>query len=289
MGGLPNVFPGYQAVTVPENREKFDAAWKAEMPPKPGLTIMEMMQGCIDGKIKGMVVLGENPVMSDPDSNHVKHALQSAEFFMAIDIFPTPSTALAHLVLPAASFAEVDGTFTNSERRVQRVRRAIDPVAGKTNWQIIQELSTLLKYPMHYESAAEIFDEMARLTPSFAGISHSRLGTDGICWPCPSPDHPGTPILHIGRFSRGLGLFHAVEWKPPAEIPDDEYDFWLTTGTEYAHYLTGSMTRRCEHLDSEMPELITDLNPADGERLEIKNGEYIRVTSRRGPLFRECI
>lgn len=284
MGGLPNVFPGYQAVTVPANREKFEAAWKAEMPPNPGLTIMEMMQGCIDGKIKGMVVLGENPVMSDPDSNHVKHALQSAEFFMAIDIFPTPSTALAHLVLPAASFAEVEGTFTNSERRVQRVRRAIDPVAGKTNWQIIQELSTLLEYPMHYESAAEIFDEMARLTPSFAGISHSRLGTDGICWPCPSPDHPGTPILHIGRFSRGLGLFHAIEWKPPAEIPDDEYDFWLTTGTEYAHYLTGSMTRRCEHLDSEMPELITDLNPADGERLEIKNGEYIRVTTRRGSL-----
>ncbi len=284
MGGLPNVFPGYQAVTVPENREKFGAAWKAKMPPNIALTIMEMMQGCIDGKIKGMVILGENPVMTDPDSSHVKHALESAEFLMSIDIFPTPTTALAHLVLPAASFAEVDGTFTNSERRVQRVRRAIDPVGGKTNWQIIQELSTLLEYPMHYESAADIFDEMARLTPAFAGISHSRLGTDGIAWPCPSPDHPGTPILHIGRFTRGLGLFHAIEYKPPAEIPDDEYTFWMTTGTEYAHYLSGSMTRRCEHLDSEMPELITDLNPDDGKRLEIKNGDYIRVSSRRGSI-----
>ena len=213
MGGLPNVYPGYQVVTVPEIQQKFEAAWGRKMSPKVGLTILEMMQGCIDGKIKGMVILGENPVVSDPDSNHVKHALESAEFFMAIDIFPTPTTQLAHLVLPAASFAEVDGTFSNSERRVQRVRKAIEPVAGKTNWQIIQELSTLLDYPMHYESAQEIFDEMASVTPSYAGISYPRIEEKGLCWPCPTPDHPGTPILHIGKFSRGRGLFHGIEYK----------------------------------------------------------------------------
>ncbi len=284
MGGLPNVYPGYQAVTVPENQQKFEAAWGKPMPSNIGLTILEMMQGCCDGKIKGMVVLGENPVVSDPDSNHVRHALESAEFFMAIDIFPTPTTALAHLVLPAASFAEVDGTFSNSERRVQRVRKAIDPIAGKTNWQIIQELATLLDYPLHYGSAEEIFNEMAGLTPSYAGIRYPRLDGNGLNWPCPTEDHPGTPILHIGKFSRGRGLFHAVEYKPPAEVPDDEYPFWMTTGTEYAHYLTGTMTRRCKTLDREMPELLTDLNPEDGERLRIAHGEYIRVSSRRGTL-----
>ena len=284
MGALPNVYSGYQAVTVPENRKKFETAWNKELPPNVGLTIMEMLQACSDGKIKGMVILGENPVMSDPDSTHVKHALETTEFFLAIDIFPTPTTALADVILPAASFAECDGTFSNSERRVQRVRKAIEPMAGKANWQIIQELSTLLDYPEHYESSEEIFNEMAGLTPSFAGISFPRLDGDGICWPCPTADHPGTPILHIGKFARGLGHFHDIEWKPPAEVPDDEYPIWLTTGTEYAHYLTGSMTRRCETLDREMPELITDLHPEDGKRMKIANGDYIRVTSRRGTL-----
>ncbi len=284
MGGLPTVYSGYQPVTVPENRQKFEKAWGKELPPKPGLTIMEMMQACADKKIKAMVILGENPVMSDPDSNHVKHALESTEFLMMIDIFPTPTTQLAHLVLPGASFAEVDGTFSNSERRVQRVRKAIEPIPGRTNWQIIQELSTRLDYPMHYDSSEQIFDEMASLTPSFAGISYPRLEGDGICWPCPAPDHPGTPILHIGKFSRGLGHFHAVEFLPPAEVPDDEFPMWLTTGTEYAHYLTASMSRRCKHLDSEMPELLTDLNPEDANRLQVIHGGKVRVTSRRGTL-----
>lgn len=285
MGGLPNVYPGYQAVTVPEIRQKFEKAWGKELPPKPGLTIMEMMQACADGKIKGMVILGENPVMSDPDSTHVKHALESTEFLMMIDIFPTPTTQLAHLVFPGASFAEVDGTFSNSERRVQRVRKAIEPIPGRTNWQIIQELSTKLDYPMHYDSSEQLFDEMASLNPSFGGMSFKRLEGDGLCWPCPTPDHPGTPILHIGKFSRGLGHFHDVEFKPPAEVPDDEFPMWLTTGTEYAHYLTASMTRRCKHLDTEMPELLTDLNPEDAKRLEVAHGGKVRVTSRRGTLL----
>jgi formate dehydrogenase major subunit len=284
MGGLPNVYPGYQVVTSADVQQKFETAWGSKMSPTVGLTIMEMLQGCIDGKIKAMVILGENPVVSDPDSTHVKHALESAEFFMAIDIFQTPTTKLAHVVFPAASFAEVNGTFTNSERRVQLVRKAIDPIAGKTNWQIIQELSTLLGYTMHYESAEAIYDEMASLSPAFGGISHARLGNNSLCWPCPTPDHPGTPILHVGKFTRGFGLFHAVEYKPPAEIPDQEYPFWMTTGTEFAHYLTATMTRHCESLDREMPELITDLNPKDGKRLQVRHGDYVRVSSRRGSL-----
>lgn len=285
MGGLPNVYPGYQAVTSVENRQKFSEAWRRQMPTNPGITIMEMMQACIDGRLKAMVILGENPVVSDPDSNHVKHALESAEFFMAIDIFPTPTTRLAHLVLPGASFAEVDGTFTSSERRVQRVRKAVEPMAGKSNRQIIQELSTLLDYPMHYESAEEIFDEMASLTPSYAGMSYPRLDGKGLCWPCPTPDHPGTAFLHAGRFTRGLGLFHGIEYKPPPEIPDAEYPFWMTTGAEFAHYTTGTMTRRCLTLDMEMPELITDLHPGDAEELQVQDGDIVRVSSRRGSIL----
>lgn len=284
MGALPNVYAGYQAVANPDIQLKFETAWDRKLPSKVGLTIMEMLQACSDGKVKGMIIFGENPVMSDPDSTHVKHALESTEFCMAIDIFRTPTTEFAHVIFPGASYAEADGTYSNSERRVQRVRKAIEPLAGKANWQIIQELSTLLGYPMHYETSEEIFNEMASLNPSFAGMSYPRLDGDGLCWPCPSKDHPGTPILHIGKFSRGLGLFHAIEHKPPAEVPDDEYPFWLTTGTEYAHYLTGTMTRRCETLDREMPELLTDLNPEDGERMQVGHGGYIRVTSRRGTL-----
>ncbi len=285
MGGLPNVYPGYQAVTVPDIRKKFETAWKRELPSNVGLSIMEMMDGCLDGRIKAMVILGENPVVSDPDSNHVKHALESTEFMLSIDIFPTPTTQLADVVLPAASFAEVDGTFTNSERRVQRVRKVIEPMAGKTNWQILQELATLLDYPMDYKSSEELFNEMASLTPSYAGMNYPRIAQNGLCWPCPTCDHQGTVFLHAGKFTRGRGLFHAVEYKPPAEVPDEEYPFWMTTGTEYAHYLTGSMTRRCSHLDKEMPELVTDLNPEDGRRLGIAHGETIRVSSRRGTLL----
>ena len=284
MGGLPNLYPGYQAVTVPEIREKFETAWGKKLSPNIGLTIMEMMQACIDGKIKAMVIFGENPVMSDPDSNHVKHALESTEFLMCLDIFPTPTTAVANLVLPGASFAECDGTFTNSERRVQRVRRAVEPMAGKLNWQVFQELSTRLGYPMHYDSSEEIYREMASLSPPFGGISYPRIEEKGICWPCPAPDHPGTPILHVGKFTRGRGLFHAIEFKPPAEVPDEEYPMWMTTGTEYAHYLTATMTRRCKTLNREMPELLTDLNPEDGERMGIAHGEYVRVSSRRGSI-----
>lgn len=282
MGGLPDYYPGYQKVDDPVARRKFEAAWERDLSPLPGLTAMEMMRGLQEGKIRAMIIMGENPVVSDPDSGHVRKALAAAEFLLMLDIFPTPTTELAHLVLPGASFAETDGTFTNSERRVQRVRQAIPPLAGRANWQILQDLSARLGYCMKYVSAGEIFDELASLTPIMAGMSHSRLEGDGLCWPCPAPDHPGTPILHQESFTRGKGLFCGIGHVPPAELPDEEYPFLLSTGMRHAHYLTGTMTRRCAMLDREIPELVTDVNPADGKRLALREGDRVRLISRRG-------
>lgn len=283
MGGLPNVYPGYQAVTVPEIQQKFEKAWNAKLSPSVGLTIMDMMHGIEEGKIKGLVVMGENPMVSDPDVSHVKHALEAAEFLMVLDIFPTPTTELAHLVLPAASFAEKDGTFTNSERRVQMVRKAIDPVGdAKVDWEIVQEISNRMGYPMNYQSAEDVFKEIAQLTPSYGGIGYPRLEGEGLCWPCPSEDHPGTVFLHKDKFARGLGLFSAIEYRPPAEQPDEEYPFWFTTGRAYVHYHTGTMTRRSPHLHNEMPELVTEVHPQDAERLQISDGDVVEIKSRRG-------
>ena len=285
VGGLPNVYPGYQVVSVPEVQEKFEKAWKAKLSPTVGLTIMEMMDGVLNGKIKGLVIMGENPMVSDPDSHHVKHALEAVDFLMVLDIFPTPTTELAHVVLPAVSFAEKDGTFSNSERRVQRVRKAIEPVGeAKTDWLILQEISNRLGYPMNYESAEEIFNEFAKLTPSYAGMDYSRLEGNGLCWPCPTPDHLGTLYLHKDRFSRGKGLFHGIDYRPPAEEPDSDYPFWFTTGRVYVHYHTGTMTRRSQHLDREIPESIMELHPEDAKALEIRDGDLVSITSRRGKI-----
>lgn len=285
MGALPNVYPGYQVVSVPEVQEKFAKAWNAELSPKVGLTIMDMMNGLLDGKIKALVVMGENPMVSDPDIHHVEHALKSAEFLLSIDIFPTPTTELAHVVLPAASFAEKEGTFSNSERRVQRVRKAVEPVGeAKADWEIIRDLSNLMGYPMNYQTPEEVFTEVAAVTPSYAGMTYPRLEGDGICWPCPNQDHPGTAYLHKDRFSRGLGLFHAIDYRLPAEEPDEEYPFWLTTGRAYVHYHTGTMTRRSVHLEEEMSESITEIHPEDAVRLQIAEGDLVELTSRRGSI-----
>jgi predicted molibdopterin-dependent oxidoreductase YjgC len=285
MGGLPNVYPGYQVVSVPENQQKFAASWNAQLSPAVGLTIMEMMDGLETGKVKALVIMGENPVVSDPDVEHVKHALKSAELLVVIDIFPTPTTELAHVVLPGCSFAEKDGTFSNSERRVQRVRKAIEPVGdSKVDWLILQELSNRIGYPMNYQSEEEIFTEITQVTPSYAGMNYRRLEGAGLCWPCPTVDHPGTVYLHKDRFSRGRGLFHAVDYRPPAEEPDGDYPFWLTTGRSYVHYHTGTMTRNSPHLEREMPELITEIHPEDAASLALRDGDMARISSRRGTI-----
>jgi formate dehydrogenase alpha subunit len=284
MAALPNVLPGYQYVTAPENVQKFETAWKVKLSSTPGLTLVEQIEAIHGGKVKGMVVFGANPVISYPNANRVQSALESLQFLLVIDIFPTSTSDLAHVVLPAASFAESEGTFSNSERRVQRVRKAIEPVAGRANWEIIQELSTRMGYPMQYQSSEEIFDEMASLTPPYGGMSFARLEEQGLCWPCPTPDHPGTPYLHKDRFSRGKGMFHGVDFRPPAETPDAEYPFWLTTGTIFTHFLTGTMSRRCPSLHHENPEVFIQIHPEDAQRLNLKEGEKLKVSSRRGCL-----
>jgi formate dehydrogenase alpha subunit len=290
MGGLPNVYPAYQAVTDENNKKKFEDAWQAELSGKLGYTIMEMMHGLEDGSVKGMVILGENPVGSDPDANHVKHALESAEFLAVIDIFLTDTAKLAHVVLPGVSYAEKDGTFTNSERKVLRVRKAVEPVGeARPDWQIICDLSTKFGLPMSYNSPSDIFDEVVKVTPSYAGISYDRLEKETISWPCPSKDHPGTPILHKDRFTRGKGLFHAIEYRPPEEMVDEEFPIQLTTGRYFPHYHTGTMTRNSPSLHNEMPEGHVEINPIDAAELGLKNDDEARIVSRRGEVVSKVL
>ncbi len=283
MGALPNVYPAYQQVNMLDNQKKFENAWGAKLSGEIGLTIPAMLSGLSDGSVKALYVMGENPVQSDPDTKHVKKALKNAELLIVQDIFLTPTAELAHVVLPGASYAEKDGTFSNTERRVLRVRKAIEPVGdSRPDWQIIQDLSTRFGYPMHYESPEAIMEEIAALTPSYGGITYERLEGEGLQWPCPDKDHPGTKFLHKGVFARGKGLFHAIEYKPPAEIVDEEYPFWLTTGRVYAHYHTATMTRNSPTLDSEVREGFLEVNPLDATQLGILQGEEVSVTSRRG-------
>lgn len=284
MGALPNVYPGYQRVDDPACKTKFEQAWGVELSAKPGLTVGEMLEAAHEGKLRGMYIIGENPVLSDPDTKHVTSALQHLDFLVVQDIFLTETAALADVVLPAASYAEKCGTFVNTERRVQLVRQAIEPIGeAKPDWQILLELAQAMGADFEYGAPAEIMEEIARLTPSYGGISHSRLEQGSLHWPCPTADHPGTPVLHQERFPRGLGKFTPVVHIPPDEQPDEEYPFVLSTGRRLFHYHTGTMTRRT---GSELvaPEELLELNPQDAGKLGIVDGETINVTSRRGKI-----
>lgn len=282
MGGLPNVFPGYQAVTDPANVEKFTKVWGVQQTGKVGLTVGEMMDAAHSGDLKALYILGENPMLSDPDISHVEHALGNLEFLVVQDIFLTETAMLADVVLPGASFAEKDGTFSNTERRVQRVRKAVEPVAGKADWEVIASILTGMGFPHEYASASDVFDELAKVTPQYAGMSFDRLDQSGLQWPCPTADHPGTKYLHMGKFSRGLGKFTGVDFKPPAELPDAEYPFVLNTGRRLYHYHTGTMTRRAKGLSTIYGEESIEVNPIDACKLNVGEGELVRVSSRRG-------
>ena len=283
MGGLPNVYTGYQRVDDEAVRQKFEKAWGVSLPPRPGLTLMEMMKGIGDGKIKALFILGENPLLSDPNASKVKEELKHLDLLAVQDIFLTETAELAHVVLPGVSFAEKDGTFTNTERRVQRVRKAIDPIGNsRADWQIILDLSSRLGYPMTYASPKEVMDEIASLTPSYGGIRYDRLETTGLQWPCPTPDHPGTPFLHKDKFTRGKGKFHVTPYVPAPELPDEKYPFLLTTGRVLYHFHT-VMTRKSKSLSEIYPEGVLEMNPEDAKRLQIQpdNG-LVEVASRRG-------
>jgi formate dehydrogenase major subunit len=287
LGALPNVYTGYQQVANEEARVKFEKAWGVKgLPPQVGLTVTEMMPAAARGDLKALYIMGENPMVSDPDLKHVEESLANLDFLVVQDIFLTETAQMADVVLPAASFAEKDGTFTNTERRVQRVRKGVEPPGvARADWEIIADLGTSMGYEMRYQSAEAIFNEITQLTPSYAGISYKRLAKEGgLQWPCPTPKHPGTRYLHKDKFVRGRGLFHAIEFIPPAELPDKGYPLLLTTGRVLYHFHTGSMTRRVDGLNFRHPNGHVEVNPIDAMEMGVEDGEKVRVKSRRGKI-----
>jgi predicted molibdopterin-dependent oxidoreductase YjgC len=284
MGALPDVYPGYQAVADGSIRSKFEAAWGGSLPTSPGLTITEIIDAAYDKKIKAIYLIGENPVLSEPDIAHATEALERLEFLVVQDIFLSETAKLADVVLPGASFAEKDGTFTNTERRVQRIRKALEPVGNcRADWWITCELGKRMGgRGFDFAHPSQIMEEISTLTPSYGGISYERLEDGGLQWPCPTPDHPGTPILHTERFTRGRGRFIPLEYKPPMELPDDEYPLVLTTGRSLYQFHTGTMTRKVEGLNILRGEGLVEINPEDASSLGISDGDMVKVISRRG-------
>jgi len=286
MAAIPNVLPGYQSLADDAVIAKFERAWGVALPKKPGLTLMEMMDAIGTGGIRALYVMGENPMVSDPDVQHVKKALESLELLIVQDIFPTETVALAHVVLPAVTFAEKDGTFVSTDRRVQRIRKAIEPTGeSRPDWQIICDVAHAMgAADFDYASPSEVFDEIAALVPAFRGISYERIAENGIQWPCPTKDAAPTVFLHKDRFTKGLGTFRAVAYKPPAELPDEEYPFILITGRDGFHYHTGSMTRRSMTLTGQINRCYVQIHPADAKKMRIKAGQLTRLRSRRGAI-----
>jgi len=287
LGGLPNVYPGYQAVSDEAIRAKFEEAWNVTLSPKVGLTVTDMVELAYSGELKAMYIMGENPMVADPDINHARQALAKLDFLMVQDIFMSETAELADVVLPAASYAEKDGTFTATDRRIQRVRKAVEPPGdARQDWEIIGQLAARMGVDgFEYESPEQIMEEIARLTPIYGGVRYGRLAQgETLHWPIRDADHAGTPYLHQGKFSRGLGKFHAIEFKEAAELPDDEYPLILTTGRLMFHFHTGTMTRRSEKLGQEVPGAFVELHPADAVKFGLNGAKRVRVSSRRGEI-----
>jgi formate dehydrogenase major subunit len=285
VGLIPFVYTDYQSVTDPTIRTKFERAWRVALDPKPGLTVVEIMHEVHEGHIKGMIMMGENPFLSDPNTNVVKESLAAMEFLVVQDIFLTETAEYADVILPGTAFPEKDGTYTNTDRYVQLARKAINPPGqARTDWQVIAELATRMGYAMTYPSVSEIWDEIAALSPSFAGISHVRLAQKSLSWPVPTADHPGSDVLFTDRFPKGLGKFSPAEFAPAQELPDDDFPFVLNTGRYREHWHTGTMTRRAKALDALAPEPLADMHPDDLQMLGIHDGEFVRLRSRRGEI-----
>ncbi len=287
MGALPGDFPGYQKVTNPEAVAKFEKAWGVTLNTKPGVHATDVFGKAINKEIRGLFIFGEDPVVTDADQGHIKKALESLDFFVVSDLFMTETAAFADVVLPGTSYAEKEGTFSNTERRVQRVRRAVTLEGEmRLDTDIFIDLMNRLGYPQPQLTSEEIMDEIASVTPIFGGISHRRLDRgESIQWPCPDKDHPGTPILHVGTFSRGLGWFYPAEYVPSAELPDDEYPFIMMTGRILYHYNTRAMTGKTPGLMEKEGHSYIEINTEDAARLGIENGEKVRVSSRRGSII----
>jgi len=288
MGCLPNVFSGYQPVTNEDIRKKYANAWgvKAEeMDDKIGQTVTTMVNNAGD-TIRGLYIMGENPMVSDPNLNHAEEQFKKLDFMVVQDIFLTETAQLADVVLPAVAFAEKTGCYTNTERRVQLSREAImHPEGARHDYEIIAEIARRLGHEDFPATPQALFEEMRILTPSYKGMTYERLEKEnGLRWPCPNEDHPGTPILHVGKFTRGKGLLVPLEYRGPAEVPDKDYPIWLTTGRLLEHYHTGSMTRRSMVLDGLTPNSEVEISQKDAQKLKIVQGEKVRVSTRRGTI-----
>jgi formate dehydrogenase alpha subunit len=285
MGVLPDVYTGYQKVTNVQARKKFNSAWNVKLPSKSGMTMTEMFNSARAGKIKAFYIMGENPVLSDPDITRLTEAVERIEFLVVQDIFMSETAQYADVVLPAASFAEKDGTFTSMERRVQKIGKAILPLHGAmADWKIVSEISRRMGYPMEYKAAHEIMEEIALLTPSYGGIFHHRLGDFGLQWPCPDQRHTGTPFLRRRKFVKGLGTFKAIDFVSPAETMDSDFPFILTTGRTSFRYLTGTMCSRTSTLEREEPDCFVEISPADAQRIGVRSNMPVTVVSRRGKI-----
>ena len=285
MGAIHSVLPGYQRVNDPAMRAKFAKAWGVEMPTNVGGRVTDFIEKAGEGVLKAFYCFGEDPVLSEPNMSSVIASLEKLDFIVCQEIFMSGTAELAHVILPATCFAEKDGTFTNTERRVQRVRKGVEPPGqARPDWQILCDISTAMGYPMSYSHPGDVFAEMASLVPSMAGISYERIDAVGLQWPCPTKDHLGTQFLHKDRFTRGKGLFHVIKHRPPAEVPDDEYPMILSTGRTLYNYNVGNMTRKTAAIEQKQPENFVEIHLEDAERLGIRSEDSVRVTTRRGSI-----
>jgi predicted molibdopterin-dependent oxidoreductase YjgC len=284
-GGIPANFPGFQAVTKPEFQAKFEKLYGKKVDLEKGITKVRALQLATEGKMKAMLVCGENTVVSDPDRDHCQHALESLDWFVVIDIFPTETAMLADVVLPATAWGETDGTYTNTERRVQKVRAAVPPAGdARPEWWIVAEIAKRAGVPGfdRWQSAKDVFEELCSLSPIYHGLSWDRIDKGEYQWPVPNAEHPGTPILHVGEFVNGRGSFSIIGYRDPAEVIDDEYPIWLTTGRRLEAYHTRTMTGRSAGIDYLLPHEELEVHPDDLARLGLADGGWARMTSRRG-------
>jgi formate dehydrogenase major subunit len=287
-GLIPMFYPDYQLVTLDDARERFEDAWGRELDRERGLTVTEIIGAALQGSVRGMYMMGENPFLSDPNVNKVRKALSALDFLVVQDIFLTETAEFADVVLPASSYMEKDGTYTNTDRRVQIGRKALDPPGeAREDWKIVCDIAARIGLPLDYASPSEVFDEMAAIMPNYAGLSYDNLSATGKLYPNPDPEHSdGTIVLFDESFGTDDGKAHLVpsEWMPAKELPDDEFPFILNTGRLLEHWHTGSMTRRSYALDAIQPEAHVFLNPGDAAEMGVGDGDFVRITSRRGSI-----
>jgi formate dehydrogenase alpha subunit len=283
MGALFNNLPGYVDLGNEDLFDKYEKLWKVKLPRRPGKPATEVWDNIMKGDIRSLYIFGEDPAVADANISHVQAALEKCDFVVVQEIFMTKTAQMADVVLPAACYAEKDGTFTNTERRVQRVRKAVEPPGeARPDWKIFCDLSKKMGYEMNYRSSREIFEEVCSILPQYAGITYERLEKAGLQWPVPTPDHPGTPVLHIEKFSRGRGLFIPEDYIPPVEVADQNYPLQFTTGRDLARYNFSSMTGKTRELDLISPECFAEIHPEDAKQYGIEENDSVRLTSRRG-------